>query len=127
MICVESVKIIKLDRSRVEILDEYDRKISIYDPTKPKPEIRRIMETIYSRCFMNVDGQEVYIGMSKQVQEALGLPFDAFDSMSKRLRDNSDIINHLDGELASQKQTIKQHETMSFWNKIKFILEHKIF
>lgn len=66
-----------------------ERDILDYSPGIPMNRMEDALsvtkEQITGRRFQNGVGKAICIGMSKQVQVAIGLPFEAFDNMNKQI------------------------------------------
>lgn len=83
-------------------------------------------EVIDGQTFFNSKGEKVVIGWREDIQEALGLPFKAFEDMN---RDNE----RLHREIWDLEKTIKvymdRHTEVlesSFWKRLKFLFTRKI-
>ena len=116
MICVKSIELVEVDRDRVEL--------AIYPPPSVRfhageiPPLRDICitrEMIEGRVFRNSFGREICIGMRKEVQDALGLPFEAFEGLRSQVEQKNLIVN----ELLSRLENIRN---MGFWDRFKGLI-----
>lgn len=108
MLCVTEVKIINCDRNVVEIaIAKGKQHIKFGDSDSPIMPVEFVREVIYGKTFINGNYKKVCIGMSKQVQELIGLPFEVFENMQERIfemetelrANNEDILRmHIEGK-----------------------------
>ncbi len=116
MLLIESVKVREVQGDRVEVFTQRPS-IGAFDPTaKIEPTIK--IELVRGSRFYDRQGNESCIGMTKEVQEHLKLPFDVYYDMSNALI-------HMDGKLRVERsvsyrlryrlQTLKE---MSFWERL---------
>lgn len=98
------------------------------------------IEKVELRTFVNEDGNAVKIGWTKELQEALGLPFELFERQNERLQANEDHFNEVilryntrlaelvfEQELAykqlkSAHKQIVAFANMTFWQRLKFLI-----
>jgi len=119
MIVVEDIKTFLYNKEEVNhyrfMTNDTDSvPIQTSDGKKEFMDANVVSELIKGREFINVLGQPVVIGMAKHVQDAIGLPFKAFQDQERHLwemhRENVDL-----------RDEIVKIKTMSFWNKLKFL------
>ena len=112
MIVIESIKTMEVDRDEWEIYH--------YGPTMNRvPCNSECMESVTSemirgRTFVNAHGRRVCIGMSKQVQDAIGLPARAFENMSEHIENSNILIN-------AMKKRIESFQNMNLLGRILFV------
>ncbi len=121
MRCVVEIKVIDVDYDMVRIAHHPQSDFAEIVDSNP-PEYTKVkQEVIEGRRFVNIRGQEFCVGMSKQVQEAIGLPFEVYQTQREeivQLRDSLSI------ESSQQKTILKQliaYQRMSFWARVKFL------
>lgn len=82
-------------------------------------------EMIYGRVFVNINGKRFCIGMSEQVQNAIGLPMDCFEKLNLEIDllevDNTQLRKGVD----RLWKKLEVFDTMTFWQKIKFLFKEK--
>ncbi len=113
MVCVKSIELVEVDRNRIEFgsfppLDVRSHTGGIL----PVKDIDITREMIKGRVFRNSLGRKVCIGMRKEVQDALGLPFEAFDGLRDQVEQKNLIVN----DLLEQINVIKN---MGFWGRFR--------
>ena len=115
MICIKSIEVIEVERDDVEIAYQMwpDDHYFLPDATEPVAA-KFITETVRGRRFRNIDGKEVCIGMTKQVQDAVGLPFEAFENMEKE-------ISNLYEEVGNLRLAISMLRGTGFWGRLKWL------
>lgn len=130
MLLVKSVEILYVNGDYSEILAEISRPLDIRPVNNfvQEQEIQMAKEMVKGIEFCNRDGDSVLIGMTKDVQAAIGLPFQAFNDMGEQ-------IATLSSELARSKKKIlnleKEKSTLSirlnnicklgFFKRLKFL------
>jgi hypothetical protein len=121
------VKIVPEDIVQVVLQDPLT---SYKDPLEVQKEISTTIEQIKGKRFINNQGQTVCIGMSKQVQEAIGLPFEALDNLQKECKFLRDIRNKLENDMNtihSNFTTFQQKvNNASFSNRLKYLFTKTI-
>jgi hypothetical protein len=60
-----------------------------------------------------------WVGMTKEVQEAIGLPFDVFSDMSEQIYNQTKRISDLNSEMDDLKN-------MGFWKRVWFMVTRKV-
>lgn len=93
-------------------------------------------ETVRGQRFVNANGEEVIIGMSKDVQELIGLPFECFnmnahneiENLKKDLKQSDEYAVRQAKQLANQLFFREQFEkriedvcSLGIWGRIKFV------
>lgn len=120
MICIKSIEVIEVERDDVEVAhfrwpDGYFE-TGDYESSPMTADLT--YEMVRGRVFRNANGQEVCIGMSKQVQDAIGLPFAVFENMEKKI-----------GDLQLARDTTKfkldrlccRLNNTGFWGRLKWL------
>jgi len=154
MILIESIKIIKTERDFHEVYQIANMNdMNYYDPEfEVVPEEMGItVEMVRGRRFVNCRREEVVIGMTKEVQDFIGLPMEAFENMGgcdlyqalekydkekkEHMRDNKDnekafrqfskdMNNNLDKVIDRCHNLIVERNrlhNMGFWYRLKFL------
>jgi len=85
MICIKEIKVVDVDEdfimiSRMEGLPPF-ADLYPYDDDTPLETVEVTQEMVHGTRFRNSNGLDVCIGMTKQVQDLIGLPFEAFSNM----------------------------------------------
>lgn len=105
--------------TRIEIIEKptgisFDRHVLSPTPIGER-ELNLFRERIQGWRFTNSHGDEVYIGMSKEAQLAIGLPFEAFENLQKELRDTRE-------SLRAHRSAVN---TANFWRRFKYLFKFK--
>lgn len=115
MICITEIKVIDVD---VDI-DKYQ--IAYHEPlsyaaitdSDPKEYVEITTELITGRRFVNANGEEVCVGMSKQVQKYIGLPFEVYENLQNN-------IKYERKQTKIQRYKLDRVKSMTFWHRIKY-------
>jgi len=128
MLVVESIKTCTVDRDRWTIRNfkEMSAAIPIYElPT----EVKVICEMIEGKKFINANGNLVCIGLSKQVQDAIGLPMEVFEtqqeelsSLSQRLSNSHSRVQVLQEDSDILYDQLQRYKKLTFWKRLKFLV-----
>ena len=116
MICIKSIEVLEVERKDVEVAhfkwpDGYFE-TGDYECSTMTAELT--YEMVRGRVFRNANGQEVCIGMTKQVQDAVGLPFEAFENMEKE-------ISNLYEEVGNLRLAISMLRGTGFWGRLRWL------
>lgn len=128
-IIVKKVEVLNIHKSPKEVLIStnphrpYDGKPS--DRIKEE-DIQCIKEAITCEQFYNTNGDIVHIGMSKQAQEALGLPFKAYDQMKKDCEDIRIDRDNYYNKCCAYYDVFQNIEELGFWGRLKYLLTGNI-
>ena len=85
MICIKEIKVVDVDEDFI-VVHMMDGLPPFADLLPHNGDISQEVvevtnEMVHGTRFINIDGKEVCIGMTKQVQDLIGLPFEAFSNM----------------------------------------------
>lgn len=105
MLVVTDVKVAEIPRNIMEMDVVFDTHESIQctsavDPTMPRVRVTR--DTIRGRSFEH-HGRTYVIGWARQVQDALGIPFEVYGNMKKE-------IQHLKGEVHRLREELNKNK-----------------
>ena len=101
------------------------------------PEVQKKMkkvetEIVSGRRYTNADRKEICLGISKDVQEILGIPFDDFENMQEtndRLNFNCGRVEYENSKLQIENQgydsVIEEIKAWNFWQRLKFLFKGK--
>jgi hypothetical protein len=76
-------------------------------------------EVIRGRRFTNTKGEQVIIGMTKEVQDTIGLSFEAFENMEKE----RDIMNSVQKETL---KSLKKYSDAGFLKRLRYLFTSRI-
>jgi len=111
MVIVTDVKVSLVPRHTWEIAKFQDSGYLRVNDGKDVMPIEVIKETIKGHKFVKLNGQCVYLGMAKHVQEAIGIPLEAFDEM----RNDILCLSKTNGEYLARLIKVRR---MSFWQRL---------
>jgi hypothetical protein len=112
MVCIESIKVVNVERDQINIARCKGMEFVKVDAGADVRPLEVAYELVTGRRFVNSRGEEICIGMAKDVQHILGLPFDAFERMDYDLKVAQGIRMRLRQELDDIKK-------MNFWQRLK--------
>lgn len=130
MILITEVKTVTVDKNEVEIAHYENRPYvhGISGGSYWPIQMKAYYEYVRGERFINTRGEEVYLGMTAQVQEALGLPFSVFKDLNDRLeryrkkfRILSNDIELLEHNLGAVRKDLQIYKTMKFIDRLKFL------
>ena len=122
MICVTEIKTVDVDRDFVMIhkMQNMPALAEIIDSDPPERcEVEQ--EMVRGREFVNANRERFCIGMSEQVQKAIGLPMEAFENMNRELDTNRQTIAQLRGRNAMYQKRIDVIKEAGLWQRIKYV------
>ncbi|NIU12591.1 MAG: hypothetical protein GWN76_00800 [candidate division Zixibacteria bacterium] len=79
------------------------------------------LELVRGTTFINDRGQEITIGMTQEVQEAIGLPMDVFNSQTEQIDKLNHEVAQKVQEVKELKTALKDYRTMTVWGRVKFL------
>ena len=114
MIFIKDIEVVEVARTEVQYC------IIPRQPVGPLSTAQRdiglTQEVAKGRRYVTADGREIVIGMAKHVQEAIGLPYEAFDNLNKELEHAWAISNgHYKAYCSYRKRIVN----MPFWERLK--------
>ena len=128
-VIIVDVKLAKFE-GPIDVVWRSMKKLEAYWELKPDEACDEIEVTdriIHQRPFIDQRKRKIYLGAIPEVQEAIGLPFEAFDNMNaligqqnREIREAGRQIQKLDG--------YKLHiEGMSRWDRFMFFLTGRVY
>jgi len=91
------------------------------------------VEHVNGERFINARGETVCIGMTKHVQDAVGLPFEAFSNMNKELDSlRASFASHvrqikdLSATLAVSTTKLDAASSASLWKRIRYVFTKRL-
>lgn len=126
MLIVKNIEIVDVSEDIVGLLHDKslpDLKASPKIPTKEEMSVP--IEVVHGRRFINADGEEFCIGMSKKAETALGLPFEVIENQQNEINVQRTRIAQLRGYYADTLEKLEEFRTMSFWSRVKFLFNRQ--
>lgn len=117
MLCVTAITIVQVnDRDYYRAVEDKQEECSVWDDNKGQDyaDTSVLTELIKGHAFCNIQGERVYIGQAEHVQQALGLPFSAFQDMG-----NSNLNQRM--LIAQHKQHIDGLQGMNWRQRLRFL------
>jgi hypothetical protein len=78
-------------------------------------------DVIQGRRFINANGDEICIGMAKEVQTAIGLPLECYEKLSATIDRKNSTINEYQRSLTYVIQRLNRYRTMGLLERIRFL------
>lgn len=125
MICVAEIKLIETSKEEF-IFSRMKNSHSglgllawdISDPEKLTDPIEVTEEMVKGETFCTANGDTICIGMTKEVQTAIGLPFNEFDSLRERLYQNHLRIMDAERERYNVERRINRFKNLGYWKRL---------
>ena len=128
MLVVKNIEVLEVDRSMLRVVYMDEQMVHnaplCYDTAEETVPITT--EMIVGEEFVNARGQKFCIGLSKQVQEAIGLPMKAFSGMSSKIETQRTTISQLKRKYGVVLAKIDKFESMKLWERIKYVFTNKV-
>ena len=127
MLVVKNIEVIEVDTNMLRIAhwDELEVPKAPFRYDTAEGTIDITTEMIYGERFVNVHGEEFCIGMSKQVQEAIGLPMKIYNKMFSEMEILRTTIAQLKQRYATALAKIDKFESMKLWGRIKNVFTQR--
>jgi hypothetical protein len=115
MLLVESIQVreVRGDHTQINTLMQ---EVRAFDPSAPVGQIIKT-ELVRGRRFVNAEGREFCIGMTKEVEEVLGLPFDIYEDMSSQIYQIGAVLRREEIKTQRLENRLKVIKDMSFWER----------
>ena len=114
MLAVQDIKIVNIEEE--EYKHFHTGELFATDVIDPSDKMMVSTEIVKGMQFRNHRGQTICIGMTRAVQEVIGLPMGAFDEQRKE-------ISNLHVEATILNATIYKYRNMNFWGRVKFLFK----
>lgn len=115
MILVESVKVRLVRGDQTNIVTQRPV-VGVYDPSVIM-EASVKTEVVRGRRFVDASGEEFCIGMTKEVEATLKLPFDIYEDMSSQVCQIRAILLREEKKTYRLENRLKAIKEMSFWER----------
>jgi len=141
MLVVKDIKVSHVDRDQWYVNHYKEQEFAFLNPAAKVHKQEITTEMVRGRSFFNVRGEEFCIGMTKQVQDAIGLPFEDFENKNALIEELRSRLFEKDRHITRQTDTIIKmeqsskkeiddlvgiiftYESMSFWKRLKFLFK----
>jgi len=131
MILVKKVEVEVVPHNVIQIKksEAYNKYPHFSDISKEMEEIKELSEIVYGKRFYNKYNQIVCIGMTKEVQDAIGLPMETFQFLTNF---NRDLQTHLNAKikevetLQSVEKQVKEIKNASFIKRLKYLFTKQL-
>ena len=80
-------------------------------------------ETVIGNTYINKSGREECVGFTKQAKEAIGLPVEVMEDCNRRIKKLKNINHVLTDNIVSLDEECRAYQTMSLWDRIKFVFK----
>ncbi len=119
MLVVKNIEVIEVDTNMLRVVHQEE-----YDMAEETVNITT--EMIRGEHFTNARGERFCIGMSKQVEEAIGLPMKIFTNMSSEMETQRITIAQLRQRYATALAKIDKFKSMKLWGRIKNVFTTQV-
>ncbi|MDY6969337.1 MAG: hypothetical protein SVR08_11895 [Spirochaetota bacterium] len=129
MICIAEIKTFHSERDDIYIHKMDNPHFPMMRPvieSDPAEYIEVKEELVYGKEFINANGERVCIGMSKKVQDLIGLPFEAFDNMTRELDKKHITISRLISHNVACQKRLSVFATAGLFERLKYLFTKKI-
>ena len=110
MLLIESIKYIEVEN---DVWPIHSFTAPRYYNNHDEPvEESVVHEMVTGRRFVNSHGVEICVGISEEVQNLIGLPFEVFNNMETELSELNYIV-------IDQNKTLSNFRNMSLWDRLK--------
>lgn len=112
---ITNVEVIERDDDRELRIQKLCNPGLFFSPEHCAEEMKIETEIVRGRMFVNSRGERVCIGIKKNVQDLIGLPFEAFEAQQALIAREQRRVFNLENE-------IKGIKALKFWKRLKFLL-----
>ena len=124
MIAITDVKVINVDRDPLMITH-------LDDPFKMNwasfpDQVEYTHEVIYGEQFLNANDEVITIGMSKVVQDTIGLPMRVFKELTDRNVELNSLLNVISDRLYRRNAQLTMFYSATFWERIKYLFTGRL-
>ena len=118
MICIKEIKVVDVDEDFI-VVHMMDGLLPFATLLQEGDNISQEMvevtnEMVHGTRFRNSNGLDVCIGMTQQVQDLIGLPFEAFSNMEA-------TILGMKLKITALLKELDEFKTMGFFGRLKFL------
>ncbi len=114
MILIKSIEIAIVKEDRILILITPGLKERLATPYEKSINITE--EMVRGRTYITADGRQIIIGMTKEVQDAIGLPYEVFENLNKELDTSREMLSRNRQYMADYQARV---EGLSLFKRIK--------
>lgn len=126
MILIRDVEIVNVSEDIFKIVHFPEYPTVPFSHENAKAEDFSIEEEIVRGTrFVNNRGEEVVIGMSKKVQEAIGLPMSVFEGQEFTIESLSREVSRLRKHKWELHEELLEFKHMDFWKRLKFFITRR--
>lgn len=128
MLCVTDITVVETQRDRIRLAHQRhftpSARVVGSDPVQYSPVEE---EMVHGKMFVNHFGKRVCIGMTRQVQEAIGLPLEVFQKQRDLIASDRATIADLQHETEDLRRAAQQAQrdldafrTAGLWSRLKY-------
>lgn len=119
MLCITDITVVDVGEDIIRLSGRSDNMVEMVTNDGPRDPIRIATEVIRGQRFRNSRGVIICIGMSQQVREAIGLPFEVYENLQHNL-------DYEKAQLRQSRNQLKRVKDMTFWERIRFAFTGEI-
>ena len=125
MILVKNIEVVVMLQDIIPITQMNNANLYKFTDQVEK-EMKILVEQVSGKKFINARGQEFCIGMTKQVQEAIGLPFKVYDNLQKEVNALRKINERIESELNQVTYYANLFRIANFYKRIKYLFTSRM-
>lgn len=130
MICIKSIQTVEVDEDQLGLIF-FPPRTALKPEDMFKAEEQEVTkEMVIGRKFINIEGKSLCIGIAKEVQKALGLPFEAFEDMNILIERQQNTIYSMGTKQREAITKINKYQKIisklgraNFWDRLKYLFK----
>jgi hypothetical protein len=128
MILIKDIEVVVVPNNYVYTMYEKmgNPSISYGERDYLEKELKITKELIRGERFVNTRGETVYIGMTKQVQDTIGLSFQTLNNLTKFNRELQRDLNNTIADKKKVEEKIKKINSYGFLTKLKYLFTKQL-
>lgn len=128
MLCITKIEVVNVPEDKLDLYycnDPFANVLPI-EGTYPVEYAEVKREHVNGKIFINNRHEEICIGMSKQVQDLIGLPFEVYDNMNKEIKSLSGNYNYVNKLYKKLDIELEKYKKLTFFKRLKFLFTNKV-
>jgi hypothetical protein len=128
MILIKDIEVMNVPNNYVYEMYEKigNPHISYYEKDHLEKEYKSTVELIKGERFINTRGETVCIGMTKKVQDTIGLSFQALNNLTKFNRELQRDLNNTIADKKKLEEKVKKINNYGFLQRLKYLFTKQL-
>lgn len=115
MIVIKNIEYIETDKDPLEIISTKMPHNLVGYTNKDAPiTVEYLTELIHGRRFVRPDGRTLYIGVSEQAQEVIGIQYGAWNTKEREMQEWVSAYQR-------EKTKVDMYRSAKLWKRIKYL------